>query len=96
MESYDVAYGPIPTNHSSLFNSMLYPFTRLVIYGVIWDQGEANGASSTDDRYSCFFAKMIENWRQIWHERTNGITDIQFPFGFVQVRNFISISIVEN
>ena len=28
---------------------------------------------------------MIEYWRQIWNQRTNGITDIQFPFGFVQV-----------
>ena len=28
---------------------------------------------------------MIYHWRQIWTQRTNGITDIQFPFGFVQV-----------
>jgi hypothetical protein len=28
---------------------------------------------------------MIHYWRQIWNQRTNGITDIQFPFGFVQV-----------
>jgi hypothetical protein len=28
---------------------------------------------------------MIQYWRQIWNERTNGITDIEFPFGFVQV-----------
>jgi hypothetical protein len=28
---------------------------------------------------------MIQYWRQIWHERTNGSTDIEFPFGFVQV-----------
>jgi hypothetical protein len=29
---------------------------------------------------------MIEYWRQIWNQRTNGNTDLQFPFGFVQVR----------
>ncbi len=29
---------------------------------------------------------MIESWRQVWHTRTGGITDINFPFGFVQVR----------
>ncbi len=28
---------------------------------------------------------MITRWRDIWNNRTNGITDIQFPFGFVQV-----------
>jgi hypothetical protein len=28
---------------------------------------------------------MIQYWREIWSERTNGSTDIQFPFGFVQV-----------
>jgi hypothetical protein len=87
-------------NHSNLFNAMIYPFTRTAIYGSIWYQGsnhflmyfidfldftnagEANAGSHT---YACNFAKMIEYWRQIWNERTNGITDIQFPFGFVQV-----------
>jgi len=81
----------IPTNHSCLFNSMIYPFTRLVIYGVIWDQGEGNGAGSTDDTYACSFAKMIGTWREIWNQRTNGITDLEFPFGFVQVNSFIEI-----
>jgi sialate O-acetylesterase len=28
-----------PSNHSCLFNSMIYPFTRMVIYGAIWYQG---------------------------------------------------------
>jgi hypothetical protein len=44
--------------------------------------GEANAGNPT---YACKFAKMIEYWRQIWNDRTNKITDIQFPFGFVQV-----------
>ena len=34
---------------------------------------------------------MIQYWRQTWNERTNGSTDLQFPFGFVQV----SLIIVE-
>ncbi len=29
--------------------------------------------------------KMIEYWRETWHQRTNGNTNLQFPFGFVQV-----------
>jgi hypothetical protein len=44
--------------------------------------GEANAGYPT---YACKFAKMIQYWRQTWNERTNGTTDIQFPFGFVQV-----------
>jgi hypothetical protein len=46
--------------------------------------GEANRVYHVD-KYSCSFSKMIQYWRQIWNERTNGITDLQFPFGFVQV-----------
>jgi sialate O-acetylesterase len=46
--------------------------------------GEANAGYNTD-KYACSFSKMIQYWRQTWNERTNGITDIQFPFGFVQV-----------
>jgi hypothetical protein len=30
-----------PRNHSGLFNSMIYPFTRTVIYGSIWYQGRS-------------------------------------------------------
>ncbi len=47
--------------------------------------GEANAHGYGTDIYACSFAKMIHYWRQIWNERTNSITDIQFPFGFVQV-----------
>ncbi len=46
------------------------------------DIGEANAGNPT---YACKFARMIVRWRDIWNNRTNGITDIQFPFGFVQV-----------
>ncbi|CAF4733672.1 unnamed protein product, partial [Rotaria magnacalcarata] len=30
----------VPVNHSNLFNAMIYPFTRTVIYGSIWYQGK--------------------------------------------------------
>jgi len=52
--------------------------------------GEANRAYNTD-KYTCTFSKLIQYWRQIWGERTNGTTDIQFPFGFVQVSFFSEI-----
>ncbi len=83
---------------------MIYPFTRIVVYGVIWYQGKENfniyidivsfihvGESNRGynaDKYACAFSKMIEYWRETWHERTNRTTDIQFPFGFVQVGFF--------
>ena len=44
-----------------------------------------NNAGGTRDRYSCSFSRMIEDWRTIWHTRTNSTTDPIFPFGFVQV-----------
>ena len=46
--------------------------------------GESNSRYNTD-KYACSFSKLIQYWRRIWHERTNGMTNIEFPFGFVQV-----------
>ena len=54
--------------------------------------GEANAGYNTD-KYACTFAKMIQSWRETWNTRTTGITDMQFPFGFVQVDLFFSISL---
>jgi sialate O-acetylesterase len=39
IESYDEPHDGVPTNHSCLFNAMIYPFTRMVIYGSLWYQG---------------------------------------------------------
>ncbi len=100
-EIYDQSLQVLAINHSDIYNAMIYPFTRMVIYGAIWyqgkimkfnsssknvfDAGESNTDTPTRDKYSCEFSKMIDYWRQIWNQRTDGNTDIQFPFGFVQV-----------
>ncbi len=116
MQAYHEPSVAVIFNNSDMFNAMIYPFTRMVIYGSIWYQGNNHfliyftdfldfihiGESSCGSPiYACSFAKMIQYWRQIWNERTNGITDIQFPFGFVQVslfgivKNFILSSTVK-
>ncbi len=71
-----VLYG-IKVSNTTLIS---YPNIRNLI-----DAGEANRYYNAD-KYVCSFTKMIQHWRQIWHNRTNGLTDIQFPFGFVQVK----------
>ena len=48
------------------------------------NEGESN-ADYNADKYLCSFSKLIQYWRQIWNSRTNGTTNPQFPFGFVQV-----------
>jgi hypothetical protein len=54
------------------------------MFSILFDIGEAN-AGGAYVKYNCLFTKMIQSWRETWNERTNGTTDIQFPFGFVQV-----------
>ncbi|UJR14163.1 hypothetical protein I4U23_001158 [Adineta vaga] len=91
LQSYDKSTEIISLSNSNLFNAMIYPFTRMVVYGSIWYQGESNSEYNTD-KYACTFAKMIGSWRQTWNQRTNGITDVQFPFGFVQLSTWSNSS----
>lgn len=74
----------VSATNTELYNGMIYPFTRMVVTGAIWYQGESNSGYNRD-KYICTFSKMITYWRQVWNTRTNGITNLQFPFGFVQV-----------
>jgi len=39
---------------------------------------------------------MIQYWRLVWNIRTGGITDPNFPFGFVQVYLLIRIFFEKN
>ncbi len=38
-QSYDEYSVMGPRNHTDLYNAMIYPFTRIVVYGAIWYQG---------------------------------------------------------
>ncbi len=40
IQSYNEPSGTVSLNRSNLFNAMIYPFTRTVIYGAIWYQGK--------------------------------------------------------
>ena len=52
------------------------------IKGAIWYQGESN--TSEPEKYSELFPKMIESWRENWHQEASN-----FPFLFVQLANFM-------
>uniref|UniRef100_V9KMK3 Sialate O-acetylesterase-like protein n=1 Tax=Callorhinchus milii TaxID=7868 RepID=V9KMK3_CALMI len=70
-----------------LWNSMIHPLLQMTIKGAIWYQGEEN-THSYNDLYNCTFPAMINDWRQAFHEESGGQTEIDFPFGFVQLSTF--------
>lgn len=72
------------TADSVLWNSMVLPLLNMTIYGVIWYQGEANTAYNRE-LYRCTFPAMITDWRQKWYVATDALTQLFFPFGFVQL-----------
>jgi sialate O-acetylesterase len=41
MQPYNEPSVSVTVNHTQLYNSMIYPFTRMVIYGSIWYQGRS-------------------------------------------------------
>jgi len=68
---------------SALWNSMIHPLLPLSIKGVIWYQGEGN--VNFPQQYNCTFPEMIRDWRQKFNAGSQGQTDANFPFGFVQL-----------
>lgn len=61
---------------TTLYNGMIAPILPYTIKGTIWYQGEANIGRS--NQYSRIFPKMIENWREDFHNP-------QMPFYYVQL-----------
>ena len=48
-----------PKTPSVLWNSMMYPFTNMTIYGAIWYQGEANaGIGCTSHHAELYFFEI--------------------------------------
>ncbi|XP_017322201.3 sialate O-acetylesterase [Ictalurus punctatus] len=70
-----------------LWNAMIHPLLSMTIKGAIWYQGEAN-AQYNQDKYSCTFPAMIDDWRMAFHTGSEGQTAQDFPFGFVQLSTY--------
>ena len=60
IDFYDELAEIVPTNYSSLYNSMIYPFMRTVIHGVIWYQGKRSIVDILYIFYSLFFCRGIK------------------------------------
>ncbi len=67
----------------ALFNGMISPILRVPIKGALWYQGESNGGD--DDIYYHKMRALIGGWRTLWKQG-------DFPFYFVQLANFTTIS----
>ncbi|XP_043532897.1 sialate O-acetylesterase isoform X1 [Chiloscyllium plagiosum] len=76
-----------PHQPTVLWNAMIHPLRRMTITGAIWYQGEAN-TNWHIAQYNCTFPAMIEDWRQVFHQGSGGATQIDFPFGFVQLSTY--------
>lgn len=63
---------------TTLYNSMVHPFFKYKVKGVIWYQGESN--TKNPDEYAQFFPEMINLWRTNWGK--------ELPFLYVQVANY--------
>lgn len=66
----------IPT---SLYNTMVAPFTPFSVKGFIWYQGEANW--DHPETYGVLLKTLIRDWRTKWQDST-------LPFLYVQLPNF--------
>ncbi len=66
---------------AGLYNAMIAPLTPFAIKGVIWYQGESNGAPEAVPIYGELFKTMIQDWRNHWAQGA-------FPFLFVQLPNW--------
>jgi sialate O-acetylesterase len=62
---------------------MISPIIRVPITGALWYQGESNGGD--DDIYYHKMRALIGGWRSLWKQG-------DFPFYFVQLANFTTVS----
>ncbi|XP_054934624.1 sialate O-acetylesterase isoform X3 [Physeter macrocephalus] len=81
-----------PSECSVLWNAMIHPLRNMTLKGVIWYQGESN-VNFNRDLYNCTFPALVEDWRQTFHDGSQGQTERFFPFGFVQEKQEFHASV---
>ena len=62
-----------------VYNSMIAPVEKFPIKGVLWYQGEANGAEP--EKYETLLPLLIKDWRNRWGGE-------EFPFYIVQLASY--------
>ena len=89
---------PTPASDSTLWHGMIAPLLNMTIKGAIFYQGEADAShpGGRYDGYNCTFPAMIADWRKAWHAGTDGQTDENFPFGFVQLNSIGNGSVYDH
>ena len=69
-----------------IFNAMIHPIVPYGIRGIVWYQGERNSKNAAQAlHYRKQLTQLIEFYRKIWHERSNGNIPDDFPFQFTQL-----------
>ena len=69
---------------SGLYNTKINPIGGYSVNGVLWYQGEAD--YNYADYWYAAFDKMINDWRNLWSERTGA--DEKLPFFVVQLPRY--------
>jgi sialate O-acetylesterase len=73
---------PKPSRFGGLFYNKVQTAIPYAIRGAIWYQGESN--AGRPELYRTQFPVMIRDWRKRWGQG-------DFPFGFVQLANFLAV-----
>ena len=71
---------------SHIFNGMIHPIRPYGIRGAIWYQGERNSKNPAQAaNYRVQLARLIDYYRNSWHELSGGNVADNFPFFFTQL-----------
>lgn len=79
-------HGGPPSLPSTLYNSMIAPLLHSPVSAILWYQGESNAGNPTG--YARCFPAFISGWRRLWTQGTQGATDPNAPFIFVQLASW--------
>ncbi|MDE7396860.1 MAG: sialate O-acetylesterase [Muribaculum sp.] len=66
----------------SMYNGMLHPLAPYTIKGFLWNQGESNAMTGTQNVYAEYMNRMIGHWRELWGNDS-------LPFYIVEIPPFI-------